>query len=62
MINIIKKALILEELLRKKIRLILICNFINIRLTINSDVVKKIRITIKTITFLTFNYYNEIFV
>ena len=71
MVNIIKEELSLEESLRKKIEFI--CDFTNNKPTIINDSIRKIdktnltyiephRIIIKGITFLAFNYSNEIFI
>ena len=71
MVNIIKEELSLEESLRKKIEFI--CDFTNNKPTIINDSIRKIdktnltyiephRIIIKDITFLIFNYSNEIFI
>ena len=69
MVNIIKEELSLEESLRKKIEFI--CDFTNNKPTIINGSIRKIdktnltyiephRIIIKGITFLVFNYSNEI--
>ena len=71
MVNIIKEELSLEESLRKKIEFI--CDFINNKPTIINGSIRKIgktnltyiephRIIINNITFLVFNYSNEIFI
>ena len=71
MVNIIKEELSLEESLRKKIEFI--CDFTNNKPTIINDSIRKIdktnltyiephRIIINNITFLIFNYSNEIFI
>ena len=71
MVNIIKEELPIEESLRKKLELI--CEFSNTTLKIINGSIRKIdrtnltyiephRITINNITFLAFNYSNEIFV
>lgn len=70
MVNIIKEELSLEESLRKKIEFI--CDFTNNKPTIINGSIRKIdktnltyiephRIIINNITFLAFNYSNEIF-
>ena len=71
MVNIIKEEITLEESLKKKIEFI--CNFTNNKSTIINGSIRKIdktnltyiephRIIIKNITFLAFNYSNEIFI
>lgn len=71
MLNIIKERLPLEELLKKKIEFI--CEFAKVKPTIINRSIRKIdktnltyiephRIIIKDITFLIFNYSNEIFI
>lgn len=71
MVNIIKEELSLEESLRKKIEFI--CDFTKNKPTIINGSIRKIdktnliyiephRIIIKDITFLIFNYSNEIFI
>ena len=71
MVNIIKEELSLEESLRKKIEFI--CNFTKNKPTIINGSIRKIdktnlsyiephRVIIKNITFLIFNYSNEIFI
>ena len=71
MVNIIKEELSLEESLRKKIEFI--CDFANTTPTIINGSIRKIdktnltyiephRIIINNITFLAFNYSNEIFI
>ena len=71
MVNIIKEELSLEESLKKKINFI--CEFTNTKPTIISGSIRKIdktnliyiephRIIINNITFLAFNYSNEIFI
>ena len=71
MVNIIKKELSLEESLRKKIEFI--CEFAKVQPTIINGSIRKIdktnltyiephRIIINDITFLAFNYSNEIFI
>ena len=71
MVNIIKEEISLEESLKKKINFI--CEFTNTKPTIISGSIRKIdktnltyiephRIIIKNITFLAFNYSNEIFI
>lgn len=71
MVNIIKEELSLEESLRKKIEFI--CNFTKNKPTIINGSIRKIdktnltylephRIIINDITFLAFNYSNEIFI
>ena len=71
MVNIIKEELSLEESLKKKINFI--CEFTNTKPTIINDSIRKIdktnliyiephRIIINNITFLAFNYSNEIFI
>ena len=71
MVNIIKEELSLEESLKKKIEFI--CDFTNTKPTIINGNIRKIdrtnliyieshRIIINNITFLVFNYSNEIFI
>lgn len=71
MVNIIKEEIILDELLKKKLEFI--CDFAKVKLTIINGSIRKIdktnltyiephRIIIKDITFLIFNYSNEIFI
>ena len=71
MVNIIKEELSLEESLKKKIEFI--CDFTNTRPTIINGNIRKVdrtnliyiephRIIINNITFLAFNYSNEIFI
>ena len=71
MVNIIKEELSLEESLKKKIEFI--CDFNNTKATIINGSIRKIyrtnltyiephRIIINNITFLAFNYSNEIFI
>ena len=71
MVNIIKEELSLEESLRKKIEFI--CDFTNTKPTIINDNIRKVdrtnliyiephRIIINNITFLAFNYSNDIFI
>lgn len=71
MVNIIKEEISLDESLKKKIEFI--CNFTNNQPTIINGSIRKIdktnltyiephRIIIKNITFLAFNYSNEIFI
>ena len=71
MVNIIKEEIAMEESLKKKIDFI--CNFKNVKVTYINGNVRKIdrtnltyiephRIIIKDITFLAFNYSNEIFI
>ena len=71
MVNIIKEELSLEESLKKKIEFI--CDFNNTKPTIINGSIRKIdrtnliyiephRIIINNITFLAFNYSNEIFI
>ena len=71
MVNIIKEELSLEESLKKKIEFI--CNFTNTKPTIINGNIRKVdrtnliyiephRIIINNITFLAFNYSNEIFI
>ena len=71
MVNIIKEELSLEESLRKKIEFI--CEFAKVQPTIINGSIRKIdktnltyiephRIIINDITFLAFNYSNEIFI
>lgn len=71
MVNIIKEELSLEESLKKKIEFI--CDFTNTKATIINGNIRKVdrtnliyiephRIIINNITFLAFNYSNEIFI
>ena len=71
MVNIIKEELSLEESLKKKIEFI--CAFTNTKPTIINGNIRKVdrtnliyiephRIIINNITFLAFNYSNEIFI
>ena len=71
MVNIIKEELSLEESLKKKIEFI--CDFTNNKPTIINGNIRKVdrtnliyiephRIIINNITFLAFNYSNEIFI
>ena len=71
MVNIIKEELSLEESLQKKIEFI--CDFTNTKPTIINGNIRKVdrtnliyiephRIIINNITFLAFNYSNEIFI
>jgi len=71
MVNIIKQEVIIEESLKKKLELI--CEFSNTTLKIINGSIRKIdrtnltyvephRIIINNITFLAFNYSNEIFI
>ena len=71
MVNIIKEELSLEKSLRKKIEFI--CDFAKVEPTIINGSIRKIdktnltyiephRIIINNITFLIFNYSNEIFI
>ena len=71
MVNIIKEEISLEELLKKKIEFI--CDFAKVQPTIINGSIRKIdkmnltyiephRIIINNITFLAFNYSNEIFI
>ena len=71
MVNIIKEELSLEESLKKKIEFI--CDFTNTKPTIINGSIRKVdrtnliyiephRIIINNITFLAFNYSNEIFI
>ena len=71
MVNIIKEGIILDESLKKKLELI--CEFSNTTLKIINGSIRKIdrtnltyvephRIIINDITFLAFNYSNEIFI
>ena len=71
MVNIIKEEISLEESLKKKIEFI--CDFNNTKPTIINNRIRKIdrtnltyiephRIIINNITFLAFNYSNEIFI
>ena len=71
MVNIIKEEILLEESLKKKLEFI--CDFAKVKPTIINGSIRKIdktnltyieplRIIIKNITFLIFNYSNEIFI
>ena len=71
MVNIIKEKITLEESLKKKLEFI--CDFAKVKPTIINSSIRKIdktnltyiephRIIIKDITFLIFNYSNEIFI
>ena len=71
MVNIIKEEIILDESLKKKLEFI--CDFAKVKPTIINGSIRKIdktnltyieplRIIIKDITFLIFNYSNEIFI
>ena len=71
MVNIIKEEISLEESLKKKIEFI--CEFAKVQPTIINGSIRKIdktnltyiephRIIINDITFLAFNYSNEIFI
>ena len=71
MVNIIKEEILLDESLRKKIEFI--CDFTNNKPIIINGSIRKIdrtnltyiephRIIINNITFLVFNYSNEIFI
>ncbi len=71
MVNIIKQEIDIEESIKKKISLI--CDFCNTKPTFIKGSIRKIdrtnltylephRIIIKNITFLIFNYSNEIFI
>ena len=71
MLNIIKEKISLEESLKKKIEFI--CEFAKVQPTIINGSIRKIdktnltyiephRIIINNITFLAFNYSNEIFI
>ncbi len=71
MVNIIKEEILLEESLKKKIEFI--CDFTNTKPTIINGSIRKVdrtnliyiephRIIINNITFLAFNYSNEIFI
>ena len=71
MVNIIKEEISLEESLKKKIEFI--CEFAKVQPTIINGSIRKIdrtnltyiephRIIINNITFLVFNYSNEIFI
>ena len=71
MVNIIKEKLDIEDSLKKKIDFI--CNFTNTKPTIINGIIRKIdktnltyiephRIIINDITFLAFNYSNEILI
>ena len=71
MVNIIKQEIVIEESLKNKLELI--CEFSNTNMQIINGSIRKIdrtnltyvephRIIINNITFLAFNYSNEIFV
>ena len=71
MVNIINEELSLEESLRKKIEFI--CDFTNNKPTIINGSIRKIektnlsyiephRVIIKNITFLVFNYSNDVYI
>ena len=71
MVNIIKEEIILDESLKKKLEFI--CDFAKVKPNIINGSIRKIdktnliyieshRIIIKDITFLIFNYSNEIFI
>ena len=71
MVNIIKEEIILDESLKKKLEFI--CDFAKVKPTIINGSIRKIdktnltyiephRIIINNITFLAFNYSNEIFI
>ena len=71
MVNIIKEEIILDEALKKKLKFI--CDFAKVKPTIINGSIRKIdktnltyiephRIIINNITFLIFNYSNEIFI
>lgn len=71
MVNIIKEKITLEESLKKKLEFI--CDFAKVKPTIINGSIRKIdktnltyiephRIIINNITFLIFNYSNEIFI
>ena len=71
MVNIIKQEVVIEESLKKKLELI--CEFSNTTLKITNGSIRKIdrtnltyvepqKIIINDITFLAFNYSNEIFI
>lgn len=71
MVNIIKEEITLDESLKKK--LVFICDFAKVKPTIINGSIRKIdktnltyiephRIIINDITFLIFNYSNEIFI
>ena len=71
MVNIIKQEIIIEESLKKKLEII--CEFANTKPTIVNGSIRKLertnltylephRIIINNITFLAFNYSNELFV
>ena len=71
MVNIIKQEIVIEESLKKKLELI--CEFSNTNMQIINGSIRKIgrtnltyvephRIIINDITFLAFNYFNEIFI
>ena len=71
MVNIIKQEVVIEDSLKKKLELI--CEFSNTALKIINGSIRKIdrtnltyvephRIIINDITFLAFNYSNEIFI
>ena len=70
-VNIIKEELPMEEQLRKKINII--CEFAHVKPTIINGNIRKIdktnltyiepnRLIVKDITFLIFNYTNEVFI
>ena len=70
-VNIIKEELPIEEQLRKKLNII--CDFANVKPTIINGNIRKIdktnltyiepnRLIVKGITFLIFNYSNEVFI
>ena len=71
MVNIIKEEIILDESLKKKLEFI--CDFAKVKHTIINGSIRKIdktnltyiephRIIINNVTFLIFNYSNEIFI
>ena len=71
MVNIIKQEVVIEESLKMKLELI--CEFLNTTLKIINGSIRKIdrtnltyvephRIIINDVTFLAFNYSNEIFI
>ena len=71
MVNIIKEELPMEEQLRKNINII--CEFAHVKPTIINGNIRKIdktnltyiepnRLIVKDITFLIFNYTNEVFI
>ena len=71
MVNIIKQEIVIEESLKKKLELI--CEFSNTNMQIINGSIRKIdrtnltyvephRIIINDMTFLAFNYSNEIFI